>query len=94
MPVQAGACGADGDLFHVVQLRLVRLLIELSSVVVNGAGFGVLHHFRPFAGLERTEPVLGMGGVAVPQRPGLISRGVVQEPWLALDVTTKGLSAY
>ena len=95
--MQTGAGGADGDLFHVVQLQPVRLSIELSTVVVHGvvfhgAGFGVLHHFRPFTGLERTEPVLGMGGVAVPQRPGLSVRRVVQEVGLALDVTTKGLS--
>ena len=76
----------------------MRLSIELSAVVVHcvhcvhGASFGVLHHFRPFTGLERTEPVLGMGGVAVPQRPGLSVRRVVQEVGLALDVTTKGLS--
>ena len=100
--MQTGAGGADGDLFHVVQLQPVRLSIELSAVVVHGvvvhgvvfhgAGFGVLHHFRPFTGLERTEPVLGMGGVPVPQRPGLSVRSVVQEVGLALDVTTKGLS--
>ena len=95
--MQTGAGGADGDLFHVVQLQPVRLSIELSTVVVycvhcvHGAGFGVLHHFRPFTGLERTEPVLGMGGVAVPQRLGLSVRRVVQEVGLALDVTTKGL---
>ena len=99
--MQTGAGGADGDLFHVVQLQPVRLSIELSSMVVHcvvvhgvvfhGAGFGVLHHFRPFTGLERTEPVLGMGGVAVPQRPGLSVRRVVQEVGLALDVTTKSL---
>ena len=96
--MQTGAGGADGDLFHVVQLQPVRLSIELSTVVVHcvhcvhGAGFGVLHHFRPFTGLERTEPVLGMGGVAVPQRPGLSVRRIVQEVGLALDVTTKRLS--
>ena len=96
--MQSSAGGADGDLFHVVHLQPVRLSIELSTVVVHcvhcvhGAGFGVLHHFRPFTGLERTEPVLGMGGVAVPQRPSLSVRSVVQEVGLGLDVTMKGLS--
>ena len=95
--MQSGAGGADGDLFHVVQLQPVRLSIELSTVVVHGVVvhgvvFRVLHHFRPFTGLERTEPVLGMGGVAVPQRPGLSVRRVVHEVGLGLNVTTKGLS--